>query len=146
MPNTLKWVVLHYNINKNRIEEYDVLSCRTKHIKSLKKRAKDKAEFSKVLDREMMSQYWSRSEYELILERVDNRLYLKPWVGCRTPDEVQVEVTGDIFWTAFSRSARVSWWGNEAKIDIYDQLIERWDEFVDYCYNTHLPYERKRND
>jgi hypothetical protein len=34
-------------------------------------------------------------------------------------------------------------YSNKAKIDIYDQLAWRWDEFVDYCWYTRLPYERK---
>lgn len=146
MRNILKWVVLNYNVNKNAIEEYNVLAHRTLHIKALKKKAKNRDEFSKLLDREMMSQYWSRSEYEMILERDNNRLYLKPWIGCRNAEEVKIEVTGDEFWEAFATSIHINWWGNEAKIDIYDQLNARWDEFVDYCWNTHLPYERKRKD
>ena len=31
---------------------------------------------------------------------------------------------------------------NEAKIDIFDQLEYRWDEFIDLCWHTRLRYER----
>jgi len=32
---------------------------------------------------------------------------------------------------------------NEAKIDVFDQLEWKWDEFVDYCWYTRLRYERR---
>lgn len=142
--NKITWKVLNYNINLNQIEQYDVLTYREKQIKQLKKEAENKEHFSELLNREMMWQYWSRAEYELILERIDNQLYLKPWVGCRNTDEVKIEVTDDAFWSEFAKSRYRSWWGNECKIDIYDQLIARWEEFVEYLWTTHLPYERRK--
>lgn len=144
--NPLTWKVLHFNMNRNMIEEYDVLKYRLKQMKEFKKKSENKEEFSELLNREMMWQYWSRSEYELILERVDNKLYLKPWVGCRNPEEVKIDVTEEAFWQEFANSRYRSWWGNECKIDIYDQLIHRWDEFVDYLWTTRLPYERKKEE
>lgn len=144
--NILKWIVLNYDCNARVIREYDVLAWRTNEIKQLKKEAKNKTEFSELLRRTMMRQYWSRAEYELILERKDNNLYLKPWCGCSDPDAVAVNVTQDEFWVAFAKSSFVSWRNSRAKIDIYDQLMFKWEEIVDYCWNTHLPYERKRKD
>jgi hypothetical protein len=144
--NILTWLVLNYDINYNAIVQYDVLSYRTHIIKKLKRIAIDKCDFSKRLNTMMMSQYWSRAEYELILERKENRLYLKPWCGCSDPDAVAIDVTDQEFWIAFSQSKYVSWHNDAAKIDIYDQISFKWDEFIDYCWNTHLPYERKRKD
>lgn len=139
----LKWVVTNYNCNANRIEDYDVLKYRTEKIKKTKKACKTREEFSERLEREMMWQYWSRAEYELILEKYNNELWLKPWCVCHNPEEVKINVTEDKFWLEFAKQYD-NWWNNEAKIDIYDQLKFRWDEFVDYCWNTRLPYERRR--
>ena len=94
----------------------------------------------------MMSHFWSKSEYELIFERKGEKLYLKPWCGCSDPDEVAINVSSEEFWILFAESDFVNWHDHRAKIDIYDQLLFKWDEFVDYCWNTHLPYERKRKD
>ena len=139
------WIVMNYNCNANRIEQYDVLKNRVDRMKKLKKTAKNKDEFSSLLEREMMWQYWSRSDYELILEKCNHELWLKPWCGCHNPEEVKIDVTNDTFWKEFAKQ-HDSWWDNETKIDIYDQLKFKWSEFVDYCWNTRLPYERKRKD
>ena len=146
MRNPLKWPVLIFNVNINKIETYNVLAYRMLDIKKMKKESENFDEFSKKLDRAMMSLYWSRSEYELILERKDNKLFLKPWVGSRNVEAATIEVTDEEFWQKFSCGRYVNWWGNEAKIDVYDQLISRWDEFARHCWTTHLPYERKRKD
>lgn len=139
------WLVMNYNCNANRIEQYDVLKYRVERMKKLKKQSKDIGEFTEKLTNEMLWQYWSRAEYELILEKCNNELWLKPWCGCPNPEEVKINVTEDDFWQKFAKQYD-NWWDNEAKIDIYDQLKFKWPEFVDYCWNTHLPYERRRKD
>ena len=140
---SISWIVMNYNCNANRIEEYDVLNYRADWMKNLKKTAKNKEEFSDLLEQEMMWQYWSRAEYELILSKYNHELWLKPWCGCHNPEEVKIDVTNDNFWQEFAKQHH-NWMDNEAKIDIYDQLKFKWSEFVDYCWNTHLPYERKK--
>ena len=139
------WLVMNYNCNANKIETYDVLNYRIDWMKKLKKTANNKEEFSNLLEREMMWEYWSRAEYELVLEKWNNELWLKPWCGCPNPEEVRINVTNDDFWQEFAKQSH-NWWDNEAKIDIYDQLKFKWPEFVDYCWKTHLPYERRRKD
>lgn len=139
------WLVMNYNYNANKIEQCDVLTHRVDWMRKLKKKAKNKEEFSDLLDREMMWQYWCRVEYELILEKCNHELWLKPWCGCRNPEEVKIDVTEEVFWQEFAKQFN-NWWDDEAKIDIYDQLKFKWSEFVDYCWNTHLPYERRRKD
>ena len=140
------WLVMNYNCNANKIEPYDVLKYRVDWMKKLKKTVKNKDEFSDLLEREMLWQYWSRAEYEIILEKCNHELWIKPWCGCHNPEEVTIDVSNDPFWQEFSKWDKVNWWDDEAKIDIYDQLIFKWSKFVDYCWNTHLPYERKRKD
>ena len=141
----LSWKVLNYNCNANKIEEYDVLKYKLEWIKKTKKKCKTKEEFSELLDREVMWQYWSRAEYELILVNCNGELWLEPWVGCRNPEEARVDVSNDVFWRGFALNYK-NWWDNRAKIDIYDQLKFKWTEFVDYCWFTRLPYERRRKD
>lgn len=137
------WEVMHYNINSDRIESYDVLSYREDSIKKLKKKFNTKEEFSEALRKEMMYQYWSRSEYELIISINSNdRILLSPWCGCRDVEKVTIDVTDDIFFDwgkFFCIHIQNKVHKNEAKIDIYDQLMFRWTEFVDYCWN--YPYK-----
>ena len=137
------WIVMNYNCNANKIEPYDVLKHKLDWIKKTKKKCKTREEFSELLEREMMWQYWSRCEYELILEKYNNELWLKPWAGSRDPESVSIDVSHDSDWQSFASNSDLGWWDNCCKIDIYDQLKAKWDTFVDYCWFTRLPYERK---
>ena len=142
----LTWKVKNYLINENKIWDYDILKYREDQIKKLKKKCTTKEEFAEATRREMMWQYWSRCEYEVIIEIDDNnRIWLKPWVGCRNPDEVKIDVTDDqsFDWRGFANEhIGKQIYKNEAKIDIFDQLQWRWNEFIDYCWYTRLKYER----
>lgn len=144
--NPLTWKVKNYLINENKIWDYDVLKYREDQIKKLKKQCATKEEFAEAMRREMLWQYWSRCEYEVIIEIDDNnRIWLKPWVGCVDPDSVKIDVTDDqsFAWRDFANehiSKQI--YKNEAKIDIFDQLQWKWNEFIDYLWYTRLKYER----
>lgn len=142
----LTWKVKNYLINENKIWDYDVLKYREDQIKKLKKQCVSKEEFAEAMRREMMWQFWSRCEYEVIIEvDDDNHIWLKPWVGCRNPDEVKIDVTDDqnFDWRSFANEhIGKQIYKNEAKIDIFDQLQWKWREFIDYCWHTRLRYER----
>jgi hypothetical protein len=141
-PYNLTWKVKNFDINKQAIIDYDVLTYRGPMIRKLKKTCNTKVEFKEALTREFMWQYWSRAEYELVLVRSANRLYLKPWVGCKYPEEATIEVTDDTFWQGFAESSIINWWGNEAKIDVWQQLEFKLDDITDILWHTRLPYER----
>lgn len=144
----LSWKVKNYLCNYNKIWDYDVLQYREDQIKKLKKKCATKEEFAEVMHREMLWQYWSRAEYEVIIEiDENNRIWLKPWVGCRNPDEVKIDVTDDqrFDWHGFANEhIDKQIYKNEAKIDIFDQLQWRWDEFIDYLWNYHHKWQRMK--
>lgn len=144
----LTWKVKNYLINENKIWDYDVLAYREDQIKKLKKKWTIKEEFAKAMRSEMMWQYWSRCEYEVIIEIDDNgRVWLSPWVGCRNPEEVKIDVTDDksFDWCAFAVShIGKQIYKNKAKIDIFDQLQWQWDEFIDYVWNYRHKYQRTK--
>lgn len=145
-----KWLVTNFNCNKQKIEKYDVLRYSEDDIKKLKKKCTTKEEFAEALKREFQWKYWSRAEYELILEIGDEHVWLKPWCGCRD-DNYRVDVTfeeDDNFdWVAFALKQvenipKLPTNPYSIKIDVWDQLEYRWDDFVDYCWYTRLKYER----
>ena len=142
----LSWKVKNYNINYGSHYDYDVLRYRLDDIKKLKKKCATKEEFAEEMRHEMKYQYWSRAEYEVIIEIDENNcIWLKPWVGCRNPDEVALDVTDDTSfdWRGFAeKHIGRQIYKNKAKIDIWDQLEYRWDEFIDYLWYTRLKYER----
>lgn len=138
--NMFKWNVLSYNVNSKTIELYNVLKYRESSIKDMKCRSRSIEEFDCLLRHEMMYYYWCRSEHELIIEKEDNKLFVKPWVGCSNPDLVKVCVSesNTFDWGNFASSDLISWKDNKAKFDVYDQLRFRWDDFLNYCWRYEL--------
>ena len=148
----LKWNVYRFNFNSQKIETYNVLSGHyfLEEIKKIMKkhRDKDRSEFSEALRREMMYHFWSRCEWEVIIEITeDNRIFLIPWAGCREPDEAKIDVTDDTSfdWRGFAeKHINQQIYKTKAKIDVYDQLNYRWEEFVDYVLNSGIYRPRKK--
>ena len=146
--NKLIWNVKIYDTNSNEIKDYNILSHRLDLIKKFKKISKNKNEFAEKLKRDLMWQYWSRCEYELIIETTeDNHILLKPWVGCSNPDNIMIDVTEDkeYDWQGFAKEhINKQIYKNSAKIDCYDQIIykDQFKKLVDYCWHTRLKYER----
>lgn len=137
----LQWYVYRYNINTDKIEPFNIFHhwklCEDLQ-KSLKKCA-TKEEFESKLKSELLYAYWSRSEYELIVELTkDDHVYLTPWCGCRNLEESKIEVTDDlgIDWYEFASLHIVKQiYGNKAKVDIYEQVMCNWSKFCDYVCN-----------
>lgn len=148
----LRWVVYCCDCNADKIKEYNVLSGKIflEEIKEIMKkcRDKDREEFSEALKRKMMYHFWSRCEWELIIEITeDNRIFLIPWAGCREPDKVKIDVTDDesFDWRGFAKKhINQQVYKTKAKIDVYDQLNYRWEEFVDYVLNSGIYRPRKK--
>lgn len=143
---SLTWLVTHYDCNANKIVYYDVIKHREKFIKKLKKKCDTKEEFAEIMRREMMCSFWSKCEWELVIEVDDNnRVWLNPWCGCSDPENVRIDVTDreDFDWKGFAEThINKQIYKNKAKIDVFDQLEWRWVEFIDYCWYTRLSYER----
>jgi len=145
----LSWKVKNYLINENKIWDYDILKYREDQIKKLKKKCSTKEEFAKAMRCEMMWQYLSRAEYEVIIRLYDDgHILLFPWCGCCNPEEVAIDVTYDVSfdWKGFAEHhIGKQIYKNEAKIDIWDQLEYRWTEFIDYVWNYRHKYQRTKN-
>lgn len=144
---SLTWLVTYYDCNADKIKYYDVFKYREDFIKKLKKKCDTKEEFAEKMRREMMWAYWSKCEWELIIEVDDNnRIWLSPWVGCRKPENVRIDVTDrmDFPWREFAEDniLHKGYRDGTAKIDVFDQIEWRWTEFIDYCWYTRLRYER----
>lgn len=147
----MSWPVKNFNMNSQTIEDYDVLKYKEDFIKKLKKKCATKEEFADELRHEFQWTFWSRAEYELVIEITDdNRVFLSPWVGCREPEKARIDVTDDncFDWLGFAEyHIDKQIYKNEAKIDAWDQLFYQWNNFVEYCWNyRHKWQRRKTND
>lgn len=137
----MEWNVFCYNINKGKIETFNIFDhwkFNEDGQKSLKK-FKDKNEFKKVIESDLMYYFWSKSQYELVIEITENnRIFLIPWCGCREPEKVKIDVTDDenFDWRSFAeKHIKKQVYKNKAKIDIYDQVMFNFEAFVDYVWN-----------
>ena len=142
-----KWFVTNFDCNKQKIEKYNILRYREDDIKKLKKKYPTKEEFKDKLRTRCMSRFWSRAEYELIIFTEDDHIYLKPWVGCRD-DYYKIDVTDetDFDWKGFAKKHINPKYGPEEKIDVWDQLEYCWSDFVDYVWNYHHKWQRKKKE
>ena len=141
----LSWKVKVFDCNAQRIKDYNIFKGHYKDfVKKFKKKCANKEEFSEAMDREMMHMFWSRCEWELIIELDENNhIWLTPWVGCKEPEKTSIEVGADnaFDWLGFLKTVNLNG-DNRAKIDVYDQLKYRWDDFITYLWTTRQKYER----
>ena len=147
----MEWNVYNFDCNKQKIETFNIFRhwSFSDYAKKAVKKFKTKEEFAEQLKRELRYYFWSRSEYELIIEITeDNRIFLNPWVGCRNPEEVRIDITDDTSfdWRGFAeKHTERQIYGNKAKIDVFDQVEYVWDKFVDYAWENRKELLRKRN-
>ena len=142
MESKLEWNVFYYDINRNKITTYNIFNHRrfSKYIEETFEKCKTKEEFAESLRIELMYYFWSKAEWELVIELTkDNHIFLIPWCGCRNPEEVKIDVTNDTSfdWDGFAKkNIERQIYKNEAKIDVYDQIEYVWDNFLEYVWNS----------
>lgn len=147
----LTWECKIFDCNRQVITDYDVLRHCEAQIKKMKKKAATKAEFAELLRREFQWQYWSRAEYEVIIEiDADSRIWLKPWCGCRDDELAKIDVTDDTSfdWYGFANEhIGKQIYKSKAKVDVFDQLTygDQFEKLVSLCWYTRLRYERKNS-
>lgn len=144
----MEWFCKYYDCNANKINDINILRGYDDYIKKLKKKCATKEQFAEELRREMIHRFWSKSEWELIIEIDDNdRVWLTPWCGCSNPQDVRIDVTDDdsFDWRGFAEvHIGKQIYKYEAKVDIYDQLTfkDRFEQLVTYLWATRLKYAR----
>ena len=131
----LKWLVYMSGFNQNSFEAHNIFDhsrffeSMMKHLK----KCKTKEEFADKIRSELMYNFWSKCEYEVLLEDRDGRIIMKPWIGCKDY-ELDVTDNQDFDWQGFYKEKRNERSGECIKIDVYDQIRYRYNEFVDYVW------------
>lgn len=138
----MEWNVFCYNINKGKIETFNIFDHWkiTEDVQKSLKKFKDKNEFKKEIESYLMYYFWSKSQYELIIEITEsNRIFLIPWCGCREPEKAKIDVTDDASfdWRRFAeKHIDKQVYKNKKKIDVYDQVMFNFEAFVDYVWSN----------
>ena len=135
----MKWTVKHYDYNIPAITDYDLFPYFEEFLLKLKKQKLTREEFAKEIKSELMYHYWSKCEYEIFIEKEnDGRIYLLPHCGGREKDVAFLDVTDDTSfdWKGFAEMhIKMQIYGNKAKIDIWNQIEYRFDEYIEYCWD-----------
>ena len=137
----MEWNVHYFNINRQKIETFNIFDHYTfnKYVQAYLKKCKNKEDLASHLKSELQYHFWSKCEWELIVKiNEDNHIFLIPWVGCREPEKVRIDVTDDTSfdWKSFAKHhIGRQIYKNEAKIDVYDQVMWNFDAFIDYWWD-----------
>ena len=147
------WYTLIHDFNAQTIIPYDILAHREFLIKRFKKQFETKEAFAEALHRDLKYQYWSRCEYEMLLYVENERVYLMPWVGKLRVDKLDITDNPLLNWPAFAKHLlRDRGWPDRTnnrtyvKFDIYDQIMFRFDELVDFCWSYQHKYQRHKKE
>lgn len=138
----MEWNVYYYDFNRNKIDTYNVLNHYSffEDVKKIIKKHKTKEEFTEQLRKEVRYYFWSRCEWELIIEITkDNRIYLNPWIGNRDTEKTRIDVTDNknFNWKNFAEEhTKNQICKNKVKIDVFDQIKYNWEDFVDYVWDN----------
>lgn len=153
MRDKMSFIVKKFDPNRQCIEDYDVLKYKS-YVEELKRdsAAATKEEFAAKLRINLMSRFWSRCEYELVVKRTnEGRILLSPWVGCRDKEAATIDVTDDAAfdWKGFAAQHIANQrFANEAKVDIWDQICYAggFERLVDMLWEAEQEEQRKEGD
>lgn len=139
-PKDMEWIVLCSRCSRNEIGPYNIF-CHASFVKFVEKYLKkenDKAVFAAALRRELTYHYWSKCEWEVILAKIDGRILIFPWIGSAKDQPLDVTDRQDFDWNGFYSAMEKKFmkYENGIKIDVYEQVMFRWEEFLDYVWNS----------
>ena len=124
----LSWKV--FKEDNGHIKDYDIFKNTywVEVVETLAKETKNKAEFEEAFRIKLMSMYWSRSEYEVVITS---------WPPYISKEElVKLSYEQDRYYNEYSKFQvrhNVSL-TTTRKIDIYEQLQLNWKQFINYVY------------
>lgn len=128
----LKWIVYYYSCNKNEIKTFNVFDHKnfSRDVGNYLKKCKDKNEFSDHLKRALLYYFWSKYEWELIITQFTPRITIAELDRLNRERESHVKAYNRDYVTI---SVNLD---TEIKIDVYMQIMNNWDIFVDYVWNS----------
>ena len=135
----LEWNVFRHDVNKNQIVTFNIFNHWkfNEDVKKSLKKFKDKDEFAEHLRRDLMYYFWSKYEYEVVITT------FPPYITMDELDRVNHERWNhkDRYGTDYFRINVSPDTG--IKIDIYEQVMNNWNIFLDYVWNSKKHRKKK---
>jgi hypothetical protein len=139
--NMVEWNAYYHCFNSDEFKKINILQEHVDFVKYVKKHKKkckgNKEEFKENLRRELLFYFWAKCEWEVIVTKTDNRIIMTPWVGRNKNISLDVTDNEDFDWLSFYNWIKEQKCANQnglIKIDIYDQVMFKFDEFTDYVF------------
>ena len=137
----LKWYVYQHDFNGKKIETFNIFNHGRfrEDVEKCLKKYKDKDEFAQKLRSSLMYYFWSKSEWEVVITS------WAPYITMSELDRLSAEREKTI--KEYNREPYRLYVNPDVgeKIDVYDQVMNNWDVFVDYVW-SHKPTKRKNRN
>jgi len=135
----LVWNVMVHDINGDAIEVYNVFHHGSfiQSLLKIKKKYKTFEEFAEHVRRELQYCFWSKSEWEVIVTS------WPPYIDAEELKRLEEERDHDIKEYGQFRCSDVRLETGE-KIDVYDQIMINWDQFINYLWNNRKLITKKK--
>ena len=128
----MEWNVYYHDVNKQEIRPLNIFnhSRFNKDVQEHLKKCKDKNEFAENLRKELMYNFWCKSEYEVIITS------FPPYIEMNELDRLNRE--RDSHREKYNRDLiRLDVdLDTEIKVDICSQVMLNWDRFLNYVWDS----------
>lgn len=150
----LCWNVYYGDFNSREIKVYNIFehfSFYKDCVKAKKKFKEDKDGFAEEVRSSLMYYFWSKCEWEIILSNwpdgelseMRTTMKLRDAIKALQPDNIMVHTS------ALDRDVAVKvypeWFKyHEEKIDVYDQVMNNWDIFINYLWENRKELKERK--
>lgn len=136
----LKYNVLYHDLNSDNFKYYNIFvyGSFNEYIKKHLKESATKMEFAEKIKSELRYYFWSKTEWEMIITKKDDRIIMTPWCGSRNMPEFDVTDNKDLDWPLFYDWIAYQKYAVDGaiKIDVFDQVMFNFIEFVNYVWRN----------
>lgn len=135
----LKWIVYYDSFNNKEIKTFNIFEHGgfREDVEKYFKKYKDKEEFAEHLRRSLFYYYGSKAEWEVVITS---------WVPHITISELdRLNAEREKTLKEHNREPYSLYVNPNVaeKIDVYNQVMNNWDIFLDYCWNSKIHRPRK---
>ena len=137
--NDLKWMVYIEDFNRRNIREFNVFNHYSlmEDLKKLIRKYPDYKDFCEQFEKDLRYYYWSKCEWETIWIRKDNQVEITSMFANDKWTPLVLDINDEL--AKSLEFFNLTKYGDEMKIDVYDQIMVNKDAFLEYVWNTIHP-------
>ena len=137
----LEWNVFVSDSNADKIEVHNVFNHYSfmKDLIKINKKCKDDFNvFADEVKRSLMYYYWSKCEWEVVITSFPPYINEKEFLRLNTERNERIEKYGKFIKTDVDLETG-------KKIDVYNQVMMNWNNFITYLWNNRKLIKHKRH-